>query len=138
MPNFTYTNVTSSSDYTLYNFDSISAVTVPRKETPKPMSVDDKVRAKLREKLDERKVAEKLAMIDAVGDDTYADLTVISFTKQFEKGGTKYAYAAIKIKNVWFTTGSRGQHAYTWEDLLTFLVSGDVPATFTVMVPQES
>jgi len=93
-------------------------------------TVDQKLRDEIEANKQEKKLEKKRAAINSIGPEP--DSTdVISFVKQFDEGGTKYNYAAIKADNAWYTTGSCGGNKYnSWDDLVLFLVSGNVPTTF--------
>lgn len=47
--------------------------------------------------------------------------SVIKFKVRFQPGGTKYSYAAIRAKNLWYTTGPYSPKGYTWDELLCWL-----------------
>ena len=47
--------------------------------------------------------------------------SVIKFKVRFQPGGTKYSYAAIRVKGLWYTTGPHSPKGYTWDELLDWL-----------------
>ena len=53
------------------------------------------------------------------------DGTIISFTKRFNRAGTRegtaYYYAAIKARGGWSVTGQSGLNGIGWERLLNFI-----------------
>ena len=98
-------------------------------------AVDQAVNEKLRQRMIDKKVEEKLALIEQFGADEFGDGAVIRFKKRFKFGDTTYTYAAIKVNGKWYTTGPKGA-CYTWDELVGWLISGDVPTTeITPMVP---
>ena len=92
-------------------------------------NLDVEVDTEVRRRLAERKVEEKILLIDEFGPDRYPDGTVVRFSKQFKQDGIRYSYAAIKAVGLWHTTGPRSPKGYTWEDFTMWLVSGDAPTT---------
>lgn len=49
---------------------------------------------------------------------------VIHFVKTFDGAGS-YIYAAVQAEGMWYTTGPRSPKAYTWEQLIQWIVLGD-------------
>lgn len=47
--------------------------------------------------------------------------SVIKFKVRFNPGGTRYSYAAIRAKDLWYTTGPYSPKGYTWDKLLDWL-----------------
>jgi len=96
---------------------------------------DIEVRKELLKKVQDRLVAEKMAIADALGEDTFSEGEVITFKKKFQKDGISYSFAAIKAGGKWYATGSNSTSINSWEELVTFLVTGNIPTTsFTKMV----
>jgi len=57
--------------------------------------------------------------------------TVLTFSKKFEVDGTAYLYAAIRAGGKWYLSGPTQQgQAYTYQELVAFLVGGAVPVPF--------
>lgn len=81
-----------------------------------------------------KETAERLTIIEAFGADTYADGTVISFTRYFGGVDTPYAYAGIKAKGFWYLTGARVPQKVKWTDLLVWLVGEGDPAASEISV----
>lgn len=95
--------------------------------------VDVAVTKELQKRAMDKKVQEKLDLVEAFGEDTFADKTVVMFEKKFNNDEKTYTYAAVKVNGYWYTTGGK---CFTWEQFLGFLVAGDFPCTtFTLMVP---
>jgi len=100
-------------------------------------AIDQAVNEKLRQRMIDKKVEEKLRLIEEFGPDEAPNEMVIRFRKQFTNGGITYTYAAIKVGGKWFTTGPRGA-CYTWDELVGWLISGDVPTTeYEVLIAGE-
>jgi hypothetical protein len=95
-------------------------------------SVDALVAETLRQRTRERLQAEKLAAVDAYGEDKFAEGTVIKFVKTLPEAGAKpegaYTYAAVKVGDLWYSTGPCGTKR-TWEGLVLWLLSGEHPTT---------
>lgn len=96
-------------------------------------TVEQLIRAKQREK----EVARRLAWIEAQGEDSYPDGTIVRFEKKYR--GKTYIYAAIKAKDAWYATSGNGIATVSkWDDFLMWLsednpepkliVQQDVPA----------
>jgi len=94
--------------------------------------VDEAVEAELWKQRIDRQVKLKLGLIEDFGEDPYPEESPIFFRKQFNKNSRPYAYAAIKINGMWYTTGP-SQGRYTWDELVRWLVSGDVPTTYDTL-----
>jgi hypothetical protein len=88
--------------------------------------VDITVEKELQKRAKDKKVQEKLDLVDAFGADTFADKTVVRFDKRFNADEKTYSYVAIKAGGYWYTSGGK---CYTWEQFLSFLVAGDFPVT---------
>ncbi len=129
--------VTHSMPYQVsYELNS-NSVSVAKSDTPK--SVDSDVRAEMKKRERERLLKEKMDLIDSFGADTFENGTVVKFSKKYEKNGTTFDYAAIKANDMWYTTAVVGTKPFTWEEFLSWLVSGEFPASeFTLMVPMPA
>lgn len=91
------------------------------------------------EKRLQAEVDKKKQVLETLGEDNFEDKSVITFTKKFGPDSIEYAYAAIKIGGVWYTTDANSSRPRSWNDLMMFLVSGPVATTrFTVMVPEDN
>lgn len=96
-------------------------------------NADAAVRAELLKRETERITAEKIALVDAFGEDRFDDGTVIRFNKQHSKNGTNYNYTAIRFVSGDQAYWRTSSHDYndnnnrTWEQLVEFLVQGPVP-----------
>lgn len=109
----------------------------------KHTDADAAVRAALRARQVEAETANKLAIIDAYGQDTYPHGAVFTFVKHYDANvaaglpAGDYTYAALKADNGWYLTGARAGNRHSWHDLLVFLVSGHpvTPDNFIRMVP---
>jgi hypothetical protein len=109
----------------------------PKKESSQDMdsseirTVDNEVAKVLRERRIERLREQKLAAIDAYGEDTFEAGTVLRFVRKFNETGPGYTYAVIKVDNGrWYTTANSDNGVYnTWEDLVLWLLSGEFPVT---------
>jgi hypothetical protein len=62
--------------------------------------------------------------VERFGEDDYPDGAIISFGKIFPGGTITYQYAAIKINNLWSTTGPRAPKSYTWDELINWMGEG--------------
>lgn len=73
----------------------------------------------------------KLAIIESLGEDDFADGAVLLFTKTFPERDARYQrvdpvqyhYAAIKSPKGWHITG-RESGTFSWEDLVEFVSEG--------------
>jgi hypothetical protein len=109
----------------------------PKKESSQDMdssevrTVDNEVAKVLRERRIERLREQKLAAIDAYGEDIFEAGTVFRFVRKFNETGPGYTYAVIKVDNGrWYTTANSDNGVYnTWEDLVLWLLSGEFPVT---------
>jgi len=106
--------------------------------------VDHDVRDEMFKRQRDRLMKEKMELVDGFGEDTYDNGTVVKFLKKFAgmpykpdgyKEDKAYDYAAIKGDDgKWYTTGPSAQKGFTWEELVTWLVSGKFPTKeFSVM-----
>ena len=81
-----------------------------------------------------RLLAEKMKLVDALGEDTYDEGTVLLFTKKFEGSPKEHTYVVLKVADKWHSTDGCS-HPRAWEDLITWMVSGAYPVTsFTKLV----
>lgn len=71
----------------------------------------------------------QLEAVDQFGPDVYTDGAVITFKKQFQVKGVVYDYAMIRARGLWFSTGPKAPKAYTWDDMVLWLLSEPVPTT---------
>lgn len=94
-------------------------------------AADRAVREELTKRETERITAEKIALVDAYGEDGFAEQTVIRFTKQYSKNGTAYTFVAVKFDESAWRTSSQydGESNRDWSSLVELLVSGPVPTT---------
>lgn len=109
-------------------------------------AADQAVKAELIKRETERLTAEKIALVDAYGDDSFADGTVIRFQKQHSKSGKVYTYTALRYtyagadEAYWRTSSvDSGEDTRTWGGLVEFLVQGPFPvASFEVMTVERT
>ena len=74
-----------------------------------------------------RTAFEKLATVDAYGEDVWEVGTIVTFNKQFAAGGATYTYVAIKATPGWYATGNDARPK-TWDELVAlFTVRGPAP-----------
>lgn len=101
------------------------------REDMKKLNVDRDVEAALHKKLVDKRVEAKLKLVEALGDDTYENGSVVRFDKKLTKDGILYNYAAIKAGNGrWYLTGAAtALGGFTWEEFVLWLVRGDFPVT---------
>jgi len=104
-------------------------------KVPNSAYVDNEVLREMNKREHDRKVQEKLALVDGLGADTYDAGTVLKFTKRLPEENGKGTYVALKSKEGrWHVTGSYVRKYYSWEEFLAWLVSGKTPTTsFSVM-----
>lgn len=62
----------------------------------------------------------ELAELNAWGEDTYAEGTVIRWKHQFNGCGIRYRFVAVKAQGFWWLTNRNGSKL-TWEQLLGWL-----------------
>lgn len=93
-------------------------------------AADFEVAKELEKRKQQRLVEQKLALIEAYGEDTFDEGIVLHFKKRFEKDGILYQYAALKADGRWHTTGKKNFGAGTWEQFVLALVSGEFPVRF--------
>jgi hypothetical protein len=77
--------------------------------------------------------------------DYFEDKTVLVFEKKFTAGSHAFTYAAIKMQDHWYLSGShdgRGGGRFTWETLVEWLAGVGEPVTqvfqattFEVVIP---
>jgi hypothetical protein len=104
-------------------------------------AADNAVRAELLKRETERLMAEKIALVDAYGDDNFANGTVIRFEKKYSKTGTVYTYTGVKYtadgadEGTWRTSSHYdGDNNRNWSSLVQMLVEGPFPtASIEVM-----
>lgn len=131
-------------------------VAAPERKTPAPstptsteevqvsydrivQNADAAVKAEIAKRETERITAEKIALVDAYGEDGFADGTVIRFNKKHNKAGVAYVYTAVRYtaydETNWLTSCKDDSSANrTWGGLVEFLVSGPFPTTsFEIM-----
>jgi len=73
-----------------------------------------------------------VALREAYGEDVYEDSTVIAFEVTHARAaqvGNAYSYAAIKVNGLWYRTGTISRPAWTWDQMITWLIDRDVPTT---------
>lgn len=100
-------------------------------------TIDQMVRREADERERKAELANKLALLDAYGDDAHENGTVVKFSKTFVAAKTTYVYAALKTNDTWFITGNRGLFGFTsgsWKDFVLALISGDFPVEPTDIV----
>lgn len=128
----------------MHQFAELYGVDYERAEMAIVMSnpvsaVDTAVHAEMEKRRVEKEVERKLRLIDGFGVDSYNEGAVITFTKRFTTNGIEYKYAAIKVHDAWYTTGPKAPKAYSWDELVTWLVAGEAPTTeVTLMLPITS
>jgi len=84
------------------------------------VSVEQTVEQIIREKQKQKEVDRRLAWIEAQGEDTYADGTIVRFEKKWN--GKTYLYAAIRANNLWYATSGNGVATMmNWQDFLMWL-----------------
>lgn len=73
---------------------------------------------------DIERAEKKLALINLMGEDVYADEDVLVFYKKFVRNPCNtYTYSAIKLGNWWFLSGPSQQHnKYDWGALVEFII----------------
>lgn len=107
-------------------------------------AADRAVKAELDKRETERITAEKIALVDAYGEDDFADGTVIRFDKQHSRTGIAYTYTAVKFtsgdEGVWRTSSSYDDnYSRSWAQLVELLVQGPVPtASIDVMTVERT
>jgi hypothetical protein len=70
----------------------------------------------------------RVARIAELGQDSdYPDGTVLAWDQHWVNSATVYSYAAIKANNLWYTTGPRSPKAYTWDQLVYWMLTGEQP-----------
>lgn len=74
------------------------------------------------------RISAELTKLEKMPKDVYENGTILAFEKTFN--GKKYDYAVIKCNGLWYTTGTKRQSGYTWQELLKFL-SNSYGATVT-------
>jgi len=70
------------------------------------------------------RLAARLEATKRFGDDDWEEGTVIRFDKVFTYGGKTYAYAMLKAGGLWYSTGPRAPKAFTWEEMIAWLLEG--------------
>jgi hypothetical protein len=64
------------------------------------------------------------------------DGSVIRFSKKWDALASAYSYAAIRVSNLWYTTGLRyHQKGYSWEDLMNWLDSVEPVDDLQIVTP---
>jgi len=72
-------------------------------------------------KLRIRMLKKELKRLESRPTEPEEDGNVITFSKQFAAGGIVYSYAALRAKDLWYTTGPKSPKGYTWDELLDFI-----------------
>lgn len=86
-----------------------------------------------------REVARQLAAYDALGEDTYPDLTILKFTLRYQDTDKDYTFGALKVRKTdtstshWHLTDGA---TYTWDTLKRLLAKADPTPVLVVMVEQ--
>lgn len=107
-------------------------------------TADRNVKAEIEKREVERVTAEKIALVDAFGEDTFPVNTVIRFDKQYGKGSKAYTYVAVKFDDgetgTWRTSSHYdGDNNRPWSSLVELLVSGPFPtANIDVMTVERT
>jgi hypothetical protein len=103
------------------------------KAKEKSVSVEQTVEDIIREKQKQKEVDRRLAWIDAQGDDTYADGSIVRFEKKWKQNGKTYMYVAIRANNLWYaTSGNSLATMMNWQDFLMWLSEDDPEPTLIV------
>lgn len=81
----------------------------------------EKVRAEI------RRLEQRLAEAGVLYPEEPMEGSILRFTYRFSKGGVKYTYAALRVGDLWYTTGPRSAGTgYTWRQLVDWLRKGVV------------
>lgn len=111
-----------------------------RNEKMNEREIERQVLEEVRAEREERRLADAktkvTAALDALGEDTYDEHTVLRFEKTH--GARLYTYAVLKANDLWYRTGRDCMHvpqSMTWDDLTLWLVSGTPVTELTVMAP---
>jgi hypothetical protein len=99
------------------------------------IDVDARVQQVLEERQVQAEVEKRLKLIEAYGDDNFPEGAVIRFKKQFRPDSTAYSYAAIKANGQWYTSGPKSTRAYSWLELVAWLVAGVPVTNIEKMIP---
>jgi hypothetical protein len=106
-------------------------------------AADARVAEELHRVREEREFRRKMDVVAAYqyAENTYEDGAVVRFTKRWtdvelragrvrERASREYTYVALKAGDRWYVTGKpHGGKSLTWEEFVTWLVSGDDPVT---------
>jgi predicted RNase H-like nuclease (RuvC/YqgF family) len=82
-----------------------------------------------RKRLEELKNKRNLDLLDSLG-----DRAVVRFSRKFNRGGTIYHYAAIKLGSWWYITSDGTEYKRTTESLKLFIGENRVD----IMTPDKS
>jgi hypothetical protein len=99
------------------------------------IDVDARVQQVLEERQVQAEVEKRLQLIEAYGEDNFPEGAVIRFKKQFRPDSTAYSYAAIKANGQWYTSGPKSTRAYSWLELVAWLVAGVPVTNIEKMIP---
>jgi hypothetical protein len=89
-------------------------------------NADAQVRKEIEERETAKLVAEKIALLDGYGEDTFPRGTVLRYTKHFSEGDRGYTYAAIKFSDDDSWANTDGERK-SWSQLVEWLVQGPCP-----------
>lgn len=82
-----------------------------------------------------REVARQLEAYDALGEDTYPELTILKFTLRYQDTDKDYTFGALKVdkagKSHWHLTDGA---TYTWDQLKRLLAKADPTPVLNIMV----
>lgn len=106
---------------------------------PFEAAVAQRVREERQARSMEAAVKVRHALIDAYGEDTHENGTVVSFRKRYRAGSPEYIFAAVKANDKWYPSGMsldcHGQ-GLSWDTFVERLVDGVPAVGFCVMVPE--
>jgi hypothetical protein len=99
------------------------------------IDIEARVQQVLEERQVQAEVEKRLKLIEAYGEDNFPEGAVIRFKKQFRPDSTAYSYAAIKVNGQWYTSGPKSTRAYSWLELVAWLVAGVPVTNIEKMIP---
>lgn len=92
--------------------------------------IDAQIRRRLEAERVTAEVERRYALLKDYGDGSlFSDGQVLSFERTFIGSDQVWRYAAVRSGGRWWLTGAKSPQGLTWEQLVLWLVSGDVPVS---------